>query len=70
MRNDEDIESSAEEVDNDGSYLVVSRGGDQAPQAPVMAGKETAWKTPTMMRTATARYKLALTHAATGQPHL
>jgi hypothetical protein len=55
---------------HDGSYLVVSRGGDQAPQAPVMAGKETAWKTPTMMRTATARYRLALTHAATGQPQL
>ncbi len=49
-----------EEVD-DGSYLVVSRGGDQAPQAPVMAGNETAWKTPTMIRTATARYRLALT---------
>ncbi len=47
-------------------YLVVSRGGDQAPQAPVMAGNETAWKTPTMMRTATARYRLALTHAAPG----
>jgi hypothetical protein len=63
------FKSYAEEVD-DGSYLVVSRGGDQAPQAPVMAGKETAWKTPTMMRTATARYRLALTQAATGQPQL
>jgi hypothetical protein len=58
------FKSYAEEFD-DGSYLVVSRGGDQAPQAPVMAGNETAWKTPTIMRTATARYRLALTHAAT-----
>jgi hypothetical protein len=26
------FKSYAEEVDNDGSYLVFSRGGDKAPQ--------------------------------------
>ena len=42
------------------TYCVTSRGGDQAPQAPVIQGKETEWNIPRRILETTPRYRLNL----------